>query len=217
MRKAEDRVTAGATIHTALLAFHADAEKLDLAKNRAGVHSEYLDLDALMGQIRPLLAEHGLYPSHYTGRDEDGAWFVGSRVTHAASGESIDSGPYPLKPTPKDDAQGWGGGLTYARRYTLMAALALVADNDADGAAPRQRKARAASGKINAAQRNEMMAAARAASVPTDRLLEIVKQVCGVEASADIPAETFKPLLAAIRKEPPPKPAAPPDDPSNRG
>lgn len=189
-------------INMALLAFHKDAGQLDLAKNRSAHTSDYLDLDKAMEQIRPLLAQHGLFVFHDSGWLNDSGWYVRTTIIHAESGERLGSGIFPLAPT-KNDPQGWGAALTYGRRYTFFEVLALVADNDDDGAGKAKRAPRAASGKITAAQRTEMMATARAASVPTDRLQEIVKRVAGVEASADIPAEKFAAVLAAIRKEKP--------------
>lgn len=193
--------TATPTLTQALLAFHADAGGLDLAKNRAAHNSDYLDLDKAMEQIRPLLAKHDLFVRHHVGHTEGQGWHVGTLIVHGPSGESVGSGPFPLAPV-KPDAQGWGGALTYGRRYTLMAVLALVADNDDDGASKgRTRSARAASGTINAAQRTELMAAIRGSKVTTERAMEIVKEVAGVEASAEIPAAKFQATLAAIKKE----------------
>lgn len=185
------------TIVEALLAFHKAADKLDLAKNRSAHTSEYLDLDKAMQQIRPLLAEHGLFVRHYSGWEEGPGWHAGTVVEHV-SGECRDSGRFPLAPV-KPDAQGFGGALTYAKRYTALALLGLVADNDDDGAAPRTRKPRAASGKINAAQRTELQTAVRAAGITTLEASKIVKDVGGVDSSADLPAEKHAAVLKAIR------------------
>jgi len=193
------------TLTSALLAFHEDAAGLDLAKNRSGHVAEYLDLDKAMGQIRPLLTKHGLLVSHSVGVLDDGAtrFYCRTRVIHAASGDSLDSGNFPLKPT-KDDAQGWGAALTYARRYTLLAVLALVADNDDDGAgAPARgggRRQPKAVGRISAKQRRELMDAIRDSGIPTDRGAAIVKEVAGVDSSADIPSAKFADVLRAVKK-----------------
>jgi hypothetical protein len=52
------------------------------------------------------------------------------------SGESI-SGVYPVNPV-KNDPQSIGSALTYSRRYSLMAMLGIVADDDDDGNAATQ-------------------------------------------------------------------------------
>lgn len=198
-------MTETTSLTEALLAFHRDAGELDLKKTASGVHSAYLPLDAAMEQIRPLLAKHGLYAQHWTAfYTEGGPWVAGTKIVHAASGDEIDSGPFPLAPA-KSDAQGWGGALTYARRYTLMEVLALVADTDDDGggsgSSARRPKATRTPGKITAAQRNELMSAVREAKVPTERATEIIKLRAGVEKSTDIPSEKFLEVLEAIQAE----------------
>jgi hypothetical protein len=45
----------------------------------------------------------------------------------------------------KEDSQGFGSAITYARRYSLCAVLNLVADDDDDGHRASQRKAAGAS------------------------------------------------------------------------
>jgi len=191
-------VSAPAGISEALLAFHADAESLDLATNRKGHTNEYLDLDKLMGQVRPLLARHGLFVRHYSGWEDGPGWFAGTVIEHV-SGESRDSGRFPIVAS-NQDAQGFGAGLTYAKRYTACEILGLVADNDTDGAPAQPRRGRGLSGKINAAQRTQLMAAARTAKVETAELKKLVKDIAGVESSAEIPADKFDELLAAVKR-----------------
>lgn len=180
-----------------LLAFHRAADGLNLAKNRRGHTNEYLDLDKSMEQLRPLLAEAGLFVRHYTGWEEGPGWYAGTIIEHR-SGESRDSGRFPI--AGKTDAQGYGSGLTYARRYTLMAVLGLVADNDDDGAGKTQRGTKPTSpGKITPADRSKLMAAIRAAKLPTDRAQEIVREVAGVDKSEDIPKAKLQEVIDAIK------------------
>jgi len=188
----------------ALLAFHQDAQELELVKTAAGVHSTYLPLDELMAKVRPLLVKHGLVLIQTpTTLRVDGTALVPAlrtRLVHAGSGEAIEDTML-LDPA-KRDPQGQGSALTYARRYSAMAFLALVADRDDDGE-PAQRRKRQPSGKINAAQRNELMTAVRAAGITTERASEIIKVVAGVEKSTDIPAEKVADVMKAIRAEKP--------------
>jgi hypothetical protein len=62
---------------------------------------------------------------------EGGRPVLGYRLQHAQSGEKV-GGVMPLLLT-KQDPQGLGSALTYARRYSLCAVLNLVADDDDDG------------------------------------------------------------------------------------
>ena len=50
------------------------------------------------------------------------------------SGEQISSGPLHV-PAAKNDAQGYGSALTYARRYSLMAACGIAPEDDDGNAA----------------------------------------------------------------------------------
>jgi hypothetical protein len=185
-------------VGAALVAFHADADELDLHLNRAGHTNKYLDLDKAMEQIRPALAKHGLFVRNYIDWREGPGWVVGAVVEHGASSTSRDSGPYPLVPT-KGDAQGHGAGLTYGRRYTIMAVLALVGDPDTDGApAPRGRGKAEPEGPITARQRSDLMAAIRSKKLPTDKAQGIVQRVAGVDNSADIPRSKFAEVLQAV-------------------
>jgi hypothetical protein len=79
------------------------------------------------------------------GRDADGEPALTYRLAHAPTGDAIE-GTMPLLLS-KNDAQGQGSAITYARRYALCAVLNLVADDDDDGA-------RAAAGRSQQTPRN---------------------------------------------------------------
>lgn len=64
------------------------------------------------------------------------------------SGETLSSGPLHV-PASKNDAQGYGSALTYARRYSLMAACGIAPEDDDGNAAS---KAKPAENAINRTQ-----------------------------------------------------------------
>lgn len=97
--------------------------------------SKYADLAACIECVREPLASNGLAIIQSTDY-ENGVTFVETTLIHT-SGEWI-SGKYPLTPT-KQDCQGLGAALTYARRYSLTSLLGIAAEDD-DG--------NSASGKI---------------------------------------------------------------------
>lgn len=118
------------TLVEALLAFHAEAPDLHKDKDNGAFRGvKYLSLDSLTDTVRPLLTKHGLV--WMTMPDSiDGAPALAYRLMHK-TGEVIN-GVMPLMLS-KQDAQGQGSAITYARRYALMAVLNLVADEDDDG------------------------------------------------------------------------------------
>jgi hypothetical protein len=125
------------TLAAALVAFQKEAPELhkDSTADTGKFSYSYISLDAALNQIRPVLVKHGLtvlqFPTTIEGQPA-----LRTKLVHAGSGEYEEdtmlllSGP---------DPQGQGSAITYARRYSLMALLGLVADEDKDGAQPQKR------------------------------------------------------------------------------
>jgi hypothetical protein len=105
--------------------------------------NKYASLDAMMEQVRPVLARHGLAVlQSVTHPETDAGRVVGiaveTRVLHT-SGEWI-AGLVTL-PVEKSTAQGTGSAISYGRRYGLSALLGLTAEDDDGQAASVPQKA----------------------------------------------------------------------------
>jgi len=117
-------------LHTAVLKLQSEIGTLQ--KNAINPHfkSRYISYEKLIEAVRPFLTKYGLiwncYPSHY-----DGTSVLVYTLTHVESGESM--GAEMLLLLDKQNAQGLGSAITYARRYALCAVLDIVADVDDDG------------------------------------------------------------------------------------
>jgi class 3 adenylate cyclase len=96
-------------------------------KTNPAFRSKYADLAAVVDAVKPHLAEHGLWFRQITHPAEHGVCV--ETVIHHASGQSLGCGPL-FMPATKQDAQGYGSALTYARRYSLMAAFGVPAEDD---------------------------------------------------------------------------------------
>ena len=137
------------TLLEALAAFQAEAPTLKKDSINPHFKSKFASLDGIVETIKPLLAKHGLVWVTLPGRDADGTPVLNYRLVHATS-ELADPGTFrqgdwlggsiPLLLT-KNDPQGQGSAITYARRYALCAVLNLVADEDDDGNAGSQKRA----------------------------------------------------------------------------
>lgn len=114
----------------ALLAVQGEAPKLQRSAINPAFRSKYVTLDSLMEAILPVLNKNGLVWTALPCRDE-GEPALNYRLVHAPTGEALE-GTMPLM-LAKSDPQGQGSALTYARRYSIMAVLGLVADEDDDG------------------------------------------------------------------------------------
>ena len=113
------------------LAF-AKIESATKGKVNPAFRSKYADLAAVVDAVKPALAEHGLWFRQIT-HPADGGVCV-ETVIHHSSGESLSCGPL-FVPASKQDAQGFGSALTYCRRYSLMAAFGVPAEDDDGNAA----------------------------------------------------------------------------------
>ncbi len=91
--------------------------------------SKYVALDGVIDAVAEPLRAEGIAIMQQTDVTEHGGIILITRLIHA-SGEWIAS-RYPVHPV-KNDPQGEGSALTYARRYALMA-LAGIAPEDDDG------------------------------------------------------------------------------------
>ena len=127
------------SIATALAAAQINMGKALKQASNPHFRSKYADLGSVMDACLPALNAHGIAVIQPTGEDEIGR-FVETRLIHGESGEQL-SCRVPLIVS-KNDMQGYGSAVTYARRYGLMA-MAGIAPEDDDGnaaakAAPKQ-------------------------------------------------------------------------------
>lgn len=93
--------------------------------------SKYADLASVMAACMPALNANGIAVIQPTIDDENGARFVKTILAHI-SGETLEC-RVPLIVS-KNDMQGYGSAVTYARRYGLMS-MAGIAPEDDDGQA----------------------------------------------------------------------------------
>ena len=93
--------------------------------------SKYVTLPAIVDALRPILAEHGVYFVQRPVECESGIGLQ-TLVVHAESGDTYDAGTIYV-PVDRQNAQGVGSAMTYARRYALCAVFGIVADEDDDG------------------------------------------------------------------------------------
>lgn len=112
----------------------AEIEGVQKNKNNPGLKgARYADLSAVIDAIEPVKA-HGLWYRQQSKRDPEGA-LVETFYIHE-SGEELSAGET-FVPANKKDPQGFGSALTYCRRYALMTAFGLAAEDD-DGHAATQ-------------------------------------------------------------------------------
>lgn len=103
--------------------------------NPAFKGSKYADLASCIEAVDDALVENGIAMYQETFEDQTGVT-VETVFLHE-SGESIRCGKLHV-PASKMDAQGFGSALTYARRYSLMAACGMAPEDDDGNAASKK-------------------------------------------------------------------------------
>lgn len=133
----------------ALVSFHTEVKDPKRDANNPFFKSKYVTLDVLIGTVRPVLAKHGLSFLQIPSSADNGKVGCTTILMHE-TGEYIESEPFVMS-SQKNDPQGYGSALTYARRYSLSATLGVAWDDDDDGnyASQPQQQQKKAPRKVN--------------------------------------------------------------------
>ena len=125
----------------ALVAAQGEFEAVEKSADNPFFKSKYADLPAIVRAASPILAKHGLAVTQMPGLEGDDDVLT-TRLIHE-SGEWIESTMRLF--LVKQDPQGQGSALTYARRYAYSAMLGIVTEADDDGNAASQSRGAAKS------------------------------------------------------------------------
>jgi hypothetical protein len=137
------------SIATALASAQMNMGKALKQANNPHFRSKYADLGNVMDACLPALNEAGIAVIQPAGEDEHGR-FVDTILIHGESGESLAS-RVPLI-VQKNDMQGYGSAVTYARRYGLMAMAGIAPEDDDGNAASKAAPKSEATKKVSAEQ-----------------------------------------------------------------
>ena len=153
--------------------------------------SKYADLAACVEAVIDALNQNGIALLQPTHECESGV-MVETLFLHE-SGESLSAGKLHV-PSSKQDAQGYGSALTYARRYSLMAACGIAPEDDDGNAAAAASKP--APAKAAAKPATKAQASAPAAGAP-EMLNE--EQVASITALASEVGKPLKDICTAYK------------------
>lgn len=112
-----------------------------IKKNDTNPHFShaFANIEAVIEGTAPVLHDHGLFFTHTLCVLPDGSSGLHTTLWHAASGQFM-RGEMPLLLS-KEDPQGQGSGITYARRYAEQAFLDLATVDDDGNQATQGRQA----------------------------------------------------------------------------
>ena len=114
----------------ALVQFNAKVGKISKDAKNPFFKNNYATLDNIIDEVRPILAEYGLNILQMPSGDGQNIQIT-TLLIHE-SGEWLESETLTMKPV-KNDPQGLGSAITYARRYALQSFLSLNTGEDDDG------------------------------------------------------------------------------------
>lgn len=105
--------------------------KVKRDKVNSHLKNKYATLDSVLDAIMPALTDLGIFVTQgMTDEDLQGRIKIATRYIHVESGQWVEY--YVTLPIAKNDPQGVGSAMTYARRYAHASALGLSqADDDA--------------------------------------------------------------------------------------
>lgn len=176
-------------------------------------NSKYADLESCWAALREPLSKNGLAITQTMGFIPECGPTLVTTLIHS-SGEWI-SGEQPISPS-KQDPQGLGSAITYARRYGLSAITGLIQVDDdgeaahgrgddrgskTDGQArgnPPSNGALAGDGRISDPQAKRLFAIYKKSGMPESELKSIIKTIGGVESSKDIHYSKYNQIVKAI-------------------
>ena len=118
--------------------YMVDGAKADSTNPR--FKSKYFSIESIMEAIKPALEDNKLMLVQDI-ESEKGQIAITTRIYHM-SGEWVEFGPLKLYVDRETDPQCYGANITYARKYSISAALGLVREPDDDGnaAVPKEKK-----------------------------------------------------------------------------
>lgn len=117
------------TLHIALAKAQTEFPLVKKTDANPFFKSKYAGLPSVLEVVLPVLHKNGLYLSQ-SPISEGERVGIKTKIIHAESGEMLeDSFTMNLS---KNDPQGAGSAITYARRYALVSMLGLNVDEDDD-------------------------------------------------------------------------------------
>lgn len=127
MKKSEDIKE----LIAAMVKFNGEITRISKDAQNPFFKNNYATLDQIIDNVRPVLASHGLVIMQDVSTEESGSITVSTSLFHE-TGQFIESTGTTLKPE-KQNPQGIGSAISYAKRYDLTTILSLNTGEDDDG------------------------------------------------------------------------------------
>lgn len=164
-----------AKLYAALVKAQGEFKNPGFDKTNPHFKSKFASFAAVREAVLPILNKYGIALLQSPATDEKGIGIT-TVIVHE-SGESMTLGPF-FMPAAKQDPQGFGSAMTYARRYALMAVAGVVGDDDDDG--------NAASDKPATRPVSQAPAKTATKQTPQERFGVAIRAWSGIGGGADL-------------------------------
>lgn len=124
------------SLYKGMFKFRTQLKQPKLDGDNPFFKSGYVTLEGVQKAVDEALKDTGLSYVQMVYNDGNGGVGVETVIMHE-DGEVLSSGQLSLRPT-KNDPQGYGSAITYAKRYQLAAMFGISSDKDDDGNAASQ-------------------------------------------------------------------------------
>lgn len=184
------------TLNEALASIQALGLKAKESGKNPHYNSTYSELEDVWEVLRKPLMDNDIVVTQLVEIPELPQNILVTTATHIPSGTAIKS-TIPLI-TSKDDMQGLGSAITYARRYALSAMFNIVtSDDDGNGtvgSAPKQAHATPKQiGMISGLMEKQ-------GAVTTEDKKQLLKEVAGVDSSSDLTVTTASQAIKKLQE-----------------
>jgi hypothetical protein len=184
------------TLHSAMARAFADIEAATKDAVNPHFKNKYADLSRVIEAVKPALVQNGLFFTQRCHPAENGVSV--ETVLHHKGGEDMSLGTL-FVPADKQNPQGFGSALTYAKRYALQTAFGVPTEDDDGNAGSRFKDTGSTkdgdkSAVISDAQLKEIQSLADRAGVSST-------DICGVYKIPDLPslpADKFERAKASL-------------------
>lgn len=163
--------------------------------------SKYADLGACLEAVEDALLANGIALYQETFDDTTGVT-VETVLLHE-SGEALRCGKLHV-PASKQDPQGYGSALTYARRYSLMAACGIAPEDDDGNAASKpatRQEVPAPPQMLSRAQQEQIAALVDSTGSDLAALMGWISKGAGRECKtlSEVPLEAYGPVMKRLK------------------
>jgi hypothetical protein len=164
----------------ALVAAQSEFSAIPKTSDNPFFKSKYAALPEVVAIANPIITKHGLAISQFIGVDQGGRDILTTYLMHTSGQFIVQDMLLHLVPDKNGviTPQAQGAATTYARRYSYMSVLGLVADNDDDGNIASTSYPESKSTSVPTLSNKVAAAASKGDNMASENMVKMIWAVC---------------------------------------